>query len=302
MKRSTKDFFSMFGKNEAAGIMMDGYLYLRWISRYLYHMRKITGEDAVMPDGDGGEAVDEMIQVSVKKLLPLLMDRGTSPYHGKMVILDNARKLVSVGRDISVPALSETVIPYAKARDLVLKDPDHVAVIECPCRTSRQGHCAPVDVCMIVGEPFAGFVLEHGVANARRIDRDEALGILEKSDERGWTHSAWFKETLGNRFWVICNCCECCCMSRKAHSMGIPMFAPSGYLCAVSGDCNGCGACADACPFGAIEVEGSAVVDVKKCMGCGICQSRCPIGALSLAKDPGGAEPLDMDRIALGRV
>ncbi|TAL31530.1 MAG: 4Fe-4S dicluster domain-containing protein [Spirochaetes bacterium] len=298
MKQSTKDFFSMFEKSEDAGTMMDGYVYLRWISRYLYHLRKSTGEGAVMPDGDGGEAVDEMIQVSVKKLFPLLMDRETSPYHGKVVTLADAKKLVSVGRDISLPSLAETVIPYAKARDLVLKNPDHIVVIDCPCRTSRSGHCTPVDVCMIVGEPFAGFVLEHRVANARGIDRNEALDILARADERGWTHSAWFKETLGNRFWVICNCCGCCCMSMKAYAMGIPMFAPSGYLCAVSEDCNGCGACADACPFGAIGIQEAAEIDEKKCMGCGICGSRCPVGALSLIKDACGAEPLDMDTLA----
>ncbi len=298
MKRSTKEFFDMFAGGNDTGVMMDGYLYLRWIGRYLYHLRKSTGLKAVPPVDDGGEAVDELIQASVAKLLPELTRRETSPYHGKMLTLGDAKKLVSIDREIALPALSETVIPYAKARDLILKNPDHLAVIDCPCRTSRDGHCEPVDVCMLVGEPFVGFALEHGVANARAIDRDEALAILERTDDLGWTHSAWFKESLGDRFWVICNCCACCCMSMKAHSLGIPMIAPSGYRCAAGDGCTGCGACVDACPFGAITLDGKAAVDAARCMGCGVCVRRCETGALSLVRDESTGEPLDIDALA----
>lgn len=298
MNQSTKDFFKMFEGDASPDTAMDGYIYLRWISRYLHHLRKGMEGSAHMPAGDGGGAVDELIQLSVRRLVPQLVKRETSPYHGKVLPLPEAEKLITLDRDVSLPSLPETIIPFAKARDLILKDPDHIAVIDCPCRTSREEHCMPVDVCMIVGEPFVGFVLEHGVANARRIDRDEALKILRETDERGWVHSAWFKENLGNRFWVICNCCKCCCMAMKAHFMNLPMIAPSGYSCAVDETCNGCGDCAQACRFGAISIQDKAAVDPEKCMGCGICQSRCGIGALSLQKDASRGEPLDIEALA----
>lgn len=298
MKESTKEFLSMFDKSEAADTMMDGYLYLRWIHRFLCRLRESTGDKPAATPSDGGDAVEELIQASVHKLMPRLMSRETSPYHGKILTLKDAAKLVSIDRDLSLPSLPETIIPYKIARDLVLKNPGHIAVIDCPCRTSREGHCTPVDVCMIVGDPFAEFVIEHRVGNARQIDREEALVLLRDCDERGWTHSAWFKENLGNRFWVICNCCGCCCMSMKAHAMGIPMIASSGYRCTVGGDCTGCGDCVDACPFGALSVHGTAVVDAAKCMGCGICESRCPSGALSLTRDGAAGEPLDIEVLA----
>lgn len=298
MDQPTKEFFAMFEGGAAPDMAMDGYIYLRWIGRYISHLRKGIEGKAHMPEVDGGEAVDELIQVSVRKLVPQLMSRETSPYHGKVLPLAEAERLVSIDRDITLPSLPETIIPYVKARDLILKNPDHIAVIDCPCRTSRETHCEPVDVCMIVGEPFVGFVLKHSVANARRLDRDEALRILKGTDERGWVHSAWFKENLGNRFWVICNCCRCCCMAMKGHFMKLPMIAPSGYRCTVDDSCSGCGECAESCPFGALRIEDRAVVDPEKCMGCGVCRRRCGTGALSLEKDPSRGEPLDIDALA----
>ena len=55
----------------------------------------------------------------------------------------------------------EKIIPYQKAREIILKNPDHIAVIDCPCRAAREHPCLPMDVCLVVGEPFASFVVEH---------------------------------------------------------------------------------------------------------------------------------------------
>ncbi len=49
--------------------------------------------------------------------------------------------------------------------------------------------------------------------------------------------------------------------------------------------CRACGTCAEACPFGAVEVRDSggrraAVVDAGRCQGCGLCVALCPSGAM----------------------
>lgn len=45
--------------------------------------------------------------------------------------------------------------------------------------------------------------------------------------------------------------------------------------------CVGCGACVGACPFGAIEMDGSMALINDKCTECGACLESCPVEAIS---------------------
>ncbi len=62
----------------------------------------------------------------------------------------------------------------------------------------------------------------------------------------------------------------------------------SGAVCVVEDKrCMGCGACAEACTYGAISLQGKgkrqkAVVNPVLCKGCGLCNAVCPTAAISL--------------------
>ena len=216
-------------------------------------------------------------------------------YHGKVMPLEAAKQLVTVQEDVRILNL-EKVIPYTRARDIILQNPDHIIALECPCRSARPDPCLPLDVCLIVGEPFAGFVKEHHPKRTRWITTHEAVEILQAEDARGHVHHAFFKDAMLGRFYAICNCCSCCCGAMQAQRNGTPMLASSGYMAHVDEElCIGCGECNEFCQFEALSLEGIlSVVDEEKCMGCGVCMSKCAQGALSLVRDESKGEPLEI--------
>ena len=80
---------------------------------------------------------------------------------------------------------------------------------------------------------------------------------------------------------------------------GMPLMASSGYVSQVNAaQCTPCPVCEDACPFGAIRVEGTAVINRDICMGCGVCVGQCPMKALSLVRDESKGKPLDVRLLA----
>ncbi len=182
---------------------LHGYIYARW--PYLY-IGIGTGEHPL------ARIVGPLLRLG-GRLFPRHGGDGrptfADGYHGKVVPLEAATQLVTVQEDLNLGDL-EQIIPYATARDLVLQHPDHIVVLECPCRAARATPCLPLEVCLIVGEPFASFVLEHHPRRARRITPDEATEILRAEDERGHVHHAFFKDAMLGRFYAICNCCSCC--------------------------------------------------------------------------------------------
>ena len=234
------------------------------------------------------------VGVLIKYLVPHVIRRSgmkgrrwsVDHHHSKVLTPEMAQAIITNDREIPLHDL-EQVIPYSMARDLVLKAPPEVAVFECPCRHARQDPCQPTEVCMLIGQPFVDFRLEHNPKDGHLITQSEALELLRSEHEQGHVHTAWFKDALLNRFYAICNCCKCCCGGIEAMAKyGIPALASSGYVALVDEKgCVACANCADACSFGAIQVGKTAVVNWEKCMGCGVCVGQCPNKAISLERD-----------------
>jgi len=274
---------------------LHGYVYARW--PYLY-IGVAVGEHPLAK-------IFAPLVKAVSRILPQREyppDEHRTPfsdaYHGKVVPFEAATQLVMVQEDIELRDL-EQIIPYPMARDIILKNPDHIIALDCPCRMARENPCLPLDVCLIVGEPFTSFIAEHHPSRTRWITQDEAVEILREEQERGHVSHAFFKDAMLGRFYAICNCCSCCCGAMQAQRMGTPMLTSSGYVAMVDArTCKACGTCESNCQFEAISVVSEkAVVDAARCMGCGVCVAKCSEGAISLYADPDRGIPLDIHKL-----
>ncbi|NIN73007.1 MAG: 4Fe-4S ferredoxin [Gemmatimonadetes bacterium] len=263
------------GKRGGLAMALHGYVYSRWPYQY--------------------------ISFAIRRLLPHMTPEQkrwwADRYHGKVLTTELARRVITLDHDIKRTDL-ERIIPYPMARDIVLKGPPNVVLLDCPCRAMRENPCQPTDVCMIVGK--GDFVLEHQPQRSRAITQNEALDVLQAEHERGHVHTAYFKDAMGDRFYAICNCCSCCCGGLEAMRRGVPMVASSGYVAQVDeAACIACGDCETACPFDAVTLNDTAVVSWEKCVGCGVCEGQCENEAMQLVLDERKGLPMDVQAIGV---
>lgn len=292
---STREFYQEGKRTQEYSLydFLHGYLYARW--PYLY-IGVATGEHPL------SRLLAPVFLFLSSLLDPFKKDEEdpgaawADSYHGKVVPLEEAKRLVSVQQEIVIKDL-EKIIPFTKAKDIILKNPERIAALDCPCRLSRKDPCTPLDVCLIIGDPFVSFILDHTPDKARQISPEEAMQILEEEHERGHVHHAFFKDAMLNRFYAICNCCACCCGAFQAQRNGTPMLMASGYSAWIAPEiCQGCAACVDTCQFSAIRlVDGTAAVEWEKCYGCGVCVDQCEQGAVTIELDPAKGVPLEIE-------
>jgi len=226
-------------------------------------------------------------------------------YHAKVVRLEEAEKFITINKDLTLTDL-EHVLPYKYATDIILKNPDNIVALECPCRGLVKNPCTPTDVCLLIGEPFADLTRIAQPHRSRRISSVEALEILRQEDERGHIHTAWFNTAMLNRFYTMCNCCKCCCYGLKSMTdFGINRIQPSGYRAVIEDGCHGCGKCVKSCQFDAIELIPNpnnktgkeARIIEEKCFGCSVCETKCKQHSISIIRDPEKGTPLDIEAL-----
>lgn len=303
ISKSTRSFvkYSINSKNLSLIRFIHGYIYARW--PYLYISIGKGEHPIIQPFLPFISILTKIkpfnIRSSEQHAVDLPSHSVADGYHGKAIPLQTARELIMVNEPINKPDL-EHVIPYIKARAIILENPDHIIALDCPCRAAKEEHCSPIDVCLVVGEPFASFISEHQPQKSRWISQEEAVKILEEEDARGHVHHAFFKDVLLGRYYAICNCCSCCCGAMKAHHNHIPMLASSGYVAQIDHEfCLDCGTCHSYCQFSAIGFDDdyTSKVDYELCMGCGVCVSKCPSGAINIFLDPSKGMPLEVNNL-----
>jgi Pyruvate/2-oxoacid:ferredoxin oxidoreductase delta subunit len=168
---------------------------------------------------------------------------------------------------------------------------DPLAVSTCFCRheaklIDENDSCGkPNDVCMQFGIG-AQFVIDRKMG--RKITKEEALSILNQSEEAGLVHASLNRQEID----FICNCCSCHCMIlQTALAQPRPGFSLTSGFQPVwnSGLCTACETCIDRCPAKALSLGEEEVpeVNLDRCIGCGVCATGCPEEAISLVERPG---------------
>lgn len=303
MKKSTRIFWEMQGEG-AWGIqrflnMIHGYLYYTLYDHFVSTLAMLIRITSVFP------------RIVYKALI---VDFYGKRYHSKVVTFENIRKLIELDEDVILPAEeSKKIIPWEIANKLILKQMDHLAIVDCPCRlekkTAGKKYCEPIHTCIFFGKTGVDFVTTHMPRmHGRRATRGEVLDLVEKQKNSGKVFSIWFKSATGYRAGVICCCCSCCCVGMEAELTGRRMgiqglkhMAPSGYSAEFDVEnCILCGTCVKDCHYDAlavVEIEGKSklVYEKEKCMGCGVCVNVCPNGSASLLIDPDKGTVFDMD-------
>ena len=187
----------------------------------------------------------------------------------------------------------KSLIPYEVIEDEI-RSTRVISVAPCVCRVEAHqlGHGCnhSIETCLSFGVA-AEYYIENGIG--RKIDVEEALAILKKTDEEGLVHAGVNARHLSN----ICNCCPCCCDSMKGivdkghdkHKYMNALF----IACIDSDLCTACGNCEERCPVNAISDDELPQVEENQCLGCGLCASDCPSEAISIQLRPVRDEPYD---------
>jgi ferredoxin len=293
--------------DEGLAHLMHAQLYFAYIPLYIYYMRSSFNsylpepDDLKKPEGIEFDIVDELVKTAVNDCNSKVGSLMTNSYHAKVLRLEDAEQIVTLTEDLNLGELPKTIMPYEIARDAIIQNPERIAVIDCVCRRVRGDKgCKPLDVCIVIGEPWVSWCLDRDrYMNGRIITSDEALTILRECHERGNVHAAFFKDSAAGRLYSICNCCPCCCTALLSQNyLTAPMMAGSGYIAKIDHDkCVNCGACEKKCNFLAIYRDKDNKVQVNEdlCRGCEGCLSACKKDALTLELvDPTVLAPLDI--------
>lgn len=205
----------------------------------------------------------------------------------------SSMRVIPVNKSISA---RQTVYSFEEA-EKILRASGRISLTQCACRTSADACDAPRETCLMLnaGADYVG----GRMGLARIITRKQAVKMLERAADAGLVHM-----TTNNRppVQVLCSCCACCCTGLiSVTQLGRPAAGIASNFRAApmpGATCAACGACARACPTGAVTAPpkpaakskgngGAAMptVDADRCLGCGQCARACAQGAMALLRN-----------------
>ena len=207
---------------------------------------------------------------------------------GEEMFRTNIPQLRTIPVEKSIPTPDKyQVSTYDYIRQIIENSEGTIAVINCVCRQAKDvigESCTKTDLretCILFGGNTE-YYLSHGIG--RTISKEEALNILEKSQEAGLVLQP---ENTQHPGFVCCCCGDCCGILTTVKRFPRPAESyATNYYSVVDPDlCNGCGTCVERCQLEARAiVSGVATVNLDRCIGCGICVANCESNASQLKK------------------
>jgi NAD-dependent dihydropyrimidine dehydrogenase PreA subunit len=158
---------------------------------------------------------------------------------------------------------SEWILPYDDVRSILLAAKTF-SVRDCICRVQQD------QLDRRCGFPLKNCLMFSSVERKPRpgdISKEEALAILDKTEEIGLVHTV---SNVAEQLGYVCNCCGCCCVIlRGITDWGIEKsVAHANYHAVIDAEqCTDCGACMERCQVNAIsENDGITTVNQKECI------------------------------------
>ncbi|MBD3229243.1 MAG: 4Fe-4S dicluster domain-containing protein [Candidatus Lokiarchaeota archaeon] len=188
-------------------------------------------------------------------------------------------KVIPVKKTISTEV---EVKPSQEIFELI-KRADVIGIADCFCRTYiyHDKTCkAPVHTCIILSKGQHLSEIDRMGFKFNK-NKQEVFKILKLAEKWGLVHQLIHFPNK-DFFYVICNCCPCCCAVLSTYKMfkgeQTYLIKPSEFIISVNKKkCIGCGECIEYCHFGAIKFgkDGKLETRLELCKGCGLCVSHC---------------------------
>ncbi len=191
----------------------------------------------------------------INHIIPAKVNQFMDPQAGGLLKVTPVMKEVDAQRK---------VYSFEDVRTFI-ENGDSYSVADCACRLSAKmvgkGCTHPVeDSCMQIGET-ADYYVRTG--RGRRITKEEAIKILEETENAGLVHTAFSVEGEDVSSF-ICNCCGCSCSGLRYTNIfdGHP-FASSNFRAHINEDnCVACGNCVEICPVNAVTLGTNLTGDI----------------------------------------
>lgn len=202
-----------------------------------------------------------------------MMSRFTLVYGSRIIPLN-----------VSLTAVP-TVSPTEEILGIIRRVPA-LAIGYCYCRSAHRNCDNDVWTCIHTGtaQSLAELSTRMPVISATV---DDVEDLVLRADKAGLVHQL-ITAPSSNYFYVICNCCPCCCvMLRSAIQYGLGNTALASNFTAEHDweKCNACGKCVPRCHFKARTISDGAIKhEPERCVGCGLCVTVCENHAIKMVR------------------